>query len=59
MIPFRQWLAFAVAGLGLDPETFWTLTIGEWRWLTEQAKGEALSRDGLDALIALYPDAAP
>jgi uncharacterized phage protein (TIGR02216 family) len=56
MIPWRQWLQFAVAGLNLDPETFWTLTIAEWRWLTERAAGEALPRAGLDALIALYPD---
>ncbi len=59
MIPFRQWLQFAVAGLGLDPETFWMLTIAEWRWLTSQAKGEALARTELDALLALYPDAIP
>ena len=56
MIPFRQWLSFAVTGLGLDPETFWALTITEWRWLTARAGAEALSRGGLDALLALYPD---
>jgi uncharacterized phage protein (TIGR02216 family) len=59
MIPFRQWLSFAVAGLGLDPETFWALTIAEWRWLTARAAPEALTRRGLDALIALYPDTLP
>jgi uncharacterized phage protein (TIGR02216 family) len=56
MIPFRQWLQYAVAGLGLDPQSFWALTIAEWRWLTARAAGEALTREGLDALIALYPD---
>lgn len=56
MIPFRQWLFFAVATLGLDPETFWALTLAEWRWLTARAGGEALTRGGLDALLALYPD---
>ncbi len=59
MIPWRHWLAYAVAGLGLDPQSFWTLTIREWRWLTDRAGAEALSRDGLDALLALYPDIAP
>lgn len=59
MIPWRDWLQFAVAGLGLDPQAFWTLTIGEWRWLTERAKAGALTREGLDALIALYPDEIP
>lgn len=56
MIPWRQWLQHAVGALSLDPETFWMLTIGEWRWLTSRDKPEALARDGLDALLALYPD---
>lgn len=59
MIPWRQWLQYAVAGLGLAPETFWMLTIAEWRWLTDRAGAGALARDGLDALIALYPDQRP
>ncbi|MDZ7629690.1 MAG: phage tail assembly chaperone [Parvularculaceae bacterium] len=59
MIPWRHWLQFAVAGLNLDPATFWMLTIGEWRWLTESAGPDALTRTGLDALLALYPDERP
>jgi uncharacterized phage protein (TIGR02216 family) len=59
MIPFRQWLQFAVAALNLDPDAFWALTVAEWRWLTEGAGADALTRQGLDALIALYPDHRP
>ncbi len=59
MIPWRPWLQYAVAALGLEPAAFWMLTIAEWRWLTDNAAGDALSRDGLDALAALYPDQIP
>lgn len=59
MIPWRQWLSFAVGALRLDPETFWSMTVGEWRWLTAAAPSGALTRAGLDALIALYPDKTP
>ncbi|MFN3958281.1 MAG: phage tail assembly chaperone [Parvularculaceae bacterium] len=59
MIPWRFWLAHAVTGLGLDPDAFWRLTLAEWRWLTAPARADALSRDRLDALLALYPDEIP
>lgn len=55
MIPFRQWFAYAVSTLGLSPDAFWALTLAEWRWLLPDAPA-ALTRAGLDRLIALYPD---
>ncbi len=56
MIPWRHWLAYAVGALGLEPAAFWALTLSEWRWLTAAPAGEALGRERLDALLALYPD---
>lgn len=58
MIPWRQWLAFAVSSLGLAPDAFWSLTLAEWRALAPRDAG-ALGRDGLERLIALYPDEIP
>jgi len=59
MIPWRFWLQYAVAALGLDPEAFFALTLTEWRWLTECAGEAPLSRDALQSLVALYPDQLP
>lgn len=58
MIPWRQWFFFAVVSLGLAPEEFWALTLKEWRFLAPDDSA-ALSRGGLDRLIALYPDETP
>lgn len=58
MIPFRQWFAYAVTTLGLSPEAFWALTLAEWRFLAPDAPA-ALSRAGLEALIAQYRDENP
>ena len=55
MIPWRRWFLFAVVSLGLAPEDFWALTLKEWRFLAPE-ESAALSRGGLDRLIALYPD---
>jgi hypothetical protein len=55
MIPWRQWFLFAVLSLGLAPEEFWALTLNEWRFLAPD-EGAALTRGGLQRLIALYPD---
>ncbi|HNR76998.1 MAG TPA: phage tail assembly chaperone [Parvularculaceae bacterium] len=55
MIPWRRWFAFAVLTLGLQPEAFWALTLHEWRALAPDETA-ALSRAGLNNLIALYPD---
>ncbi len=55
MIPWRQWFAYAVCALGLSPDAFWGLTLNEWRWLAPISDA-AMSRDGLQTLLALYPD---
>lgn len=48
---------FAVRGLRLSPEAFWSLTLSEWRALTAPALGAApISRADLDALLAAHPD---
>lgn len=44
-------------GLRLTPEQFWALTPAELALMLGQASGQApLSRSGLDALLAAYPD---
>ncbi|MEB8388625.1 phage tail assembly chaperone [Rhodobacteraceae bacterium KMM 6894] len=44
-------------GLGLRPVEFWALTPAELRLMLGEAKGAApLARDGLEALMAAYPD---
>jgi uncharacterized phage protein (TIGR02216 family) len=48
---------FAVRGLGLTPETFWALTLSEWRALTAPPPGAAPPRRAeLDALLARHRD---
>lgn len=43
--------------LGLSPEVFWALTPAELQIMLGQSAGaSALSRDGLAALMAAYPD---
>ncbi len=61
MIPWRDWLCFAVTGLRLTPDAFWRLTLVEWRWLVAPHAGDApaLDRPGLDLLFAQYPDEKP
>jgi uncharacterized phage protein (TIGR02216 family) len=50
-------LRTAVA-LGIQPEAFWRLSLKEWRMLTERAGEPTLGRDGLEALMARWPDGA-
>lgn len=45
--------------LGVQPEAFWRLSLNEWRALTETPPGPVLTRPGLTALIARYPDEDP
>lgn len=46
-----------VQGLRLRPDEFWRLTPAELRLMLGQgAANAALSRTGLDALLAAYPD---
>jgi len=50
-------LQAGVQGLRLLPEDFWKLTPAELRLLLGQAGGPpAMTRNGLDALLAAYPD---
>ncbi len=42
--------------LGIAPEAFWRLSLTEWRALTEMPPAPVLTRPGLSALIARYPD---
>jgi uncharacterized phage protein (TIGR02216 family) len=44
------------ARLNLAPEAFWRLSLAEWRALTEVPAAPVLSRAGLAALIARFPD---
>ena len=44
-------------GLGLMPDAFWSLTPAELRLMLGQGAGTGpMSRAGLDALLATYPD---
>lgn len=55
-----QWpalLRFGLVELRLAPEAFWRLTPAELMLMAGQAPGgAAMSRAGLDALIAKFPD---
>jgi len=42
--------------LGIAPDVFWRLSLVEWRALTETSPSPVLTRSGLTALIARYPD---
>jgi uncharacterized phage protein (TIGR02216 family) len=44
------------AALGIQPEAFWRVSLKEWRMLTERAQAPTLGRDGLEALMARWPD---
>jgi hypothetical protein len=56
MIPWRNWLMFAVSALRLSPADFWSLTLAEWRWLASLAPAPAMTADRLAELHRLYPD---
>ena len=50
-------LRAGVVGLRLAPEAFWRLTPAELRMMLGQGRtGAPLTRSGLDALLAAYPD---
>lgn len=55
-----DWAALMRAGLQglrLTPEQFWALTPAELKLMLGQSEATApLSRSGLDALLAAYPD---
>ena len=43
-------------GLGMTPETFWRLSLKEWRALTEVEAAPAMGRDAFDELARRWPD---
>ncbi|WP_165189981.1 phage tail assembly chaperone [Caulobacter soli] len=53
---WRAALRLATLTLAIPPETFWRLSLAEWRALTEAPAAPALNRAALDALIARFPD---
>ncbi len=53
MLPWGEMLRAALA-LGIGPETFWRLSLKEWRWLIRG--GEAPSRAELAAMMINHPD---
>ncbi|MEP2785013.1 MAG: rcc01693 family protein [Pseudoruegeria sp.] len=51
-------LRIGVTGLGLRPAEFWNLTPAEfWLMAGLGAENGAMDRTGLEALMALHPDA--
>lgn len=58
--PHFDWPALlraGVQGLGLRPAEFWALTPAELSlMLGEQAGPRPMARDGLEALLAAFPD---
>jgi uncharacterized phage protein (TIGR02216 family) len=46
----------AAARLGVAPDSFWRLSVREWRALSVPAAPERLSRAALEALAQRFPD---
>lgn len=42
--------------LRILPDAFWRLSLREWRALTDAPAAPVLTRPGLDALAARFPD---
>jgi hypothetical protein len=42
--------------LHLAPQTFWSLSLPEWRALTHRQRPSSLTREDFDALSQAYPD---
>ncbi|MDE2182890.1 MAG: phage tail assembly chaperone [Alphaproteobacteria bacterium] len=55
--PFRwdAWLAYGLGVLRLPPESFWRLSLVEWRALLPP-RAPSLARRGLEDLMQRYPD---
>lgn len=55
--PWAEMLRLAAAW-GVGPESFWRLSLKEWRMLTARPEGAApMGRGELEALSARWPDA--
>lgn len=56
MTPWRELLQTAAA-MGMAPETFWSLSLKEWRLLTQApAAGQPMRRHELDRMAEAWPD---
>ncbi len=42
--------------MGVAPAAFWRLSLMEWRAVTGGGGGEPMTRGGLEALLARFPD---
>lgn len=53
-----QWgdMLRTAARLGVPPESFWRMSVCEWRLLTGDATNAALSRRAFEALLQAHPD---
>lgn len=51
--PFEAWLKIAVMQLGLSPEAFWKMSLGDWFSLTHIRAPEVM---GLEDLIKMERD---
>lgn len=46
----------AALAAGVPVNTFWQLSLREWRWLASADAGSGLSGAELNAMIAKFPD---
>lgn len=53
--PWGAWLRLACAR-GVAPAAFWRLSLAEWRALTRSDGEQPMTRAGLEALAARFPD---
>lgn len=49
-------LRLAVERFGVTPESFWRLSLREWRMLTAPPEQAAMSRGELERLVERWPD---
>jgi hypothetical protein len=54
--PFQLWLSYAVKGLKLSPETFWSMSVIDWLSLSSHDAQRAMPRKKLNILMQTYPD---
>src|SRR6185437_3264412 len=54
---WSDWLSFGLGRLRLSPQTFWSLSLPEWRALTAPKRAASpLARSEFDELMRRYPD---
>lgn len=57
-IPWHNWLRAAVLHYGLTPQSFWRMSIKEWRMINDLGATGALplTRDEYEQLTRFFPD---